>query len=400
MVICPQCNIEHDPLEEFCRKCGKFLLSVEDPAATKENTEMNLICPKCQVLHKKGKYCRKCGSLLMPHTASERMDILPLEKKWVKRWVREWSNLLEEERTLKSCMSRLEVRGENVSTDVINPLMVRYKDQLGALSPLHREIEKELESIQKRATGEIHHLMSLLKPLQKRFEEFQSLYKDGAVTKADFRREKKELRKEINSIEESLRKFRQILLLLPGTGEGDVDSTGLIGGLLRPSTLATGAVILLLILAGGYLLWQQHPRFSWPTLTGSAPPSLLSLPDLRTVSENDEAEQIGSVFENIRRANLQKDIDLFMSCFSRDFKGTERKRKDTLKMWETFNYHDLSYDLKKKTIVGDAADVRLEWVVKTSERVGGKPHNGRTVLDVTLKREDGAWRIKQIKPVS
>jgi hypothetical protein len=361
---------------------------------------MNLICPKCQVLHKKGKYCRKCGSLLMQQTASRKIDILPLEKKWVKRWIKEWSNVLEEERKLKSCMSRLEARGENVSTDVINPLIVRYKDQLEALSSLHREIEKEFESIQKRATGEIDHLMNLLKPVQKRFEEFQSLYKDGAVTKADFLREKKELRKEINSIEESLRKFRRILLLLSGPVAGNIDSPGLIGGLLRPSTLATGAVILLLILAGGYLLWQQHPQFNRPTLTGSTLPSLPSPPDPQTVAENEEAEQIGSVFENIRRANLQKNIDLFMSCFSRDFRGTERKRKDTLKMWETFNYHDLSYDLKKKTIVGDAADVRLEWVVKTSERVGGKPHNGRTVLDVTLKRENGAWKIKKIKPVS
>jgi hypothetical protein len=56
--------------------------------------------------------------------------------------------------------------------------------------------------------------------------------------------------------------------------------------------------------------------------------------------------------------------------------------------------------LKKQKIVGDAADVRLEWVVKTSERVGGKPHYGRTVLDVSLKREGGAWKIKEIKPVS
>jgi ribosomal protein L40E len=400
MVICPQCNIEHDPLEEFCRKCGKFLLSVEDPAAPKENTEVNLICPRCQVLHKKGKYCRKCGSLLMQQTASERVDAQPLEKKLVKRWVKEWSKLLEEERKLKSYMNRLEARGENVSTDVINPLIVRYKDQLEALSPLHREIEKELESIQKRTTGEIDRLVNQLKPVQKRFEEFQSLYKDGAVTKADFLREKKGLRQEINSIEGSLRKFRYILFLLPSQGGENVDSPGLVGGLLRPSTLATGAVILLLIVAGGYLLWQQYPQFKRPISTESTPPSLPSPRDPRIVAGDEEAEEIGSVFENIRRANLQKNIDLFMSCFSRDFNGAERKRKDTLKMWETFNYHDLSYDLKKKTIAGDAADVRLEWVVKTSERVGGKPHNGRTVLDVTLKREGGAWKIKAIKPVS
>jgi hypothetical protein len=400
MVICPQCNIEHDPLEEFCKKCGKFLLSVEDPVATKESTEVNFICPKCQILHKKGKYCRKCGSLLMQQAASLKVDVQPLEKKWVKRWVKEWWKLLDEERELKSCMNRLEARGENVSTDVIDPLIVRYKEQLETLSPLRREIEKEIESIRKSATGEIDHLVNQLKPVQKRFEEFKSLYKDSAVTKADFLREKKELRKEIDSIEGGLRKFRHILSLLPGPDGGNVGSPGLVRGFLRPSALATGAFILVLIIAGGYLLWQQYPQSKKPILAESTPPPLLSPPDPQTVTKNKEAEKIESVFENIRRANLQKNIDLFMSCFSRDFNGPERKRKDTLKMWEMFNYHDLSYDLKKHVISGNTADVRLEWVVRTSERAGGKPHNGRTVLDVTLKREEGAWKIKEIKPVS
>lgn len=400
MVICPQCNIEHDPLEEFCKKCGKFLLSVEDPLAAKENIEVNLICPRCQVLHKKGKYCRKCGSLLMQRTVSEKAGAQPLEKELVKRWVKEWLKLLEEERELKFCMNKLEARGDNISTDVINPLIVRYKDQLETLSPLHREIEKELESIRKRTTGEIDHLENQLKPVQKRLEEFQSLYKDNAVTKADFLREKKELKKEINSTEKSLRKFRHILSLLPGPAGGNVDSPGLLGGLLRPSTLATGAIILLVVIAVGYLFWQQYPHSNRPMVAESTPPPLPSSPGPQTVTENIEVEKIGSVFENIRRANLQKNIDLFMSCFSRDFSGAERKRKDTLKIWETFNYHDLSYDFKKQTIVGDVADVRLEWVVKTSERAGGKPRNSKTVLDVTLKREGDTWKIKEIKPVS
>jgi hypothetical protein len=400
MVICPQCNIEHDPLEEFCKKCGKFLLSVEDPVSAKEKKEVNLICPRCQVLHKKGKYCRKCGSLLMQRTGSQRTDVQPLEKKSVKRWVKEWLNLLEEERELQSCMSKLEAQGDNISTGVINPLIVRYRDQLESLSPLHQEIETELESIRKRTSEEIDLLENQLKPIQTRLEEFQSLYKSSAVTKADFLREKRELKKEIESVERSLKKFQHILTFLPGPAGGNVDSPGLAGGLLRPLTLTTGGVILLLIVAGGYLLWQQYPQSNRPVsveVTPSPPPSP---PDPQTVTENKEPEKIGSVFESIRRANIQKNIDLFMSCFSRDFPGAEGKRKDTLKMWETFNYHDLSYDLKKQTISGDKADVRLEWVIRTSERVGGKPHNGKTVLDVTLKREDGHWKIKEIKPVS
>ena len=69
-------------------------------------------------------------------------------------------------------------------------------------------------------------------------------------------------------------------------------------------------------------------------------------------------------------------------------------------MWENFNYLDLSYDLKKQTISGDTADVKLEWLVRTSQKLGGQLQDGRTLLDVTLKREDGHWKIKEIKTAS
>jgi ketosteroid isomerase-like protein len=203
-------------------------------------------------------------------------------------------------------------------------------------------------------------------------------------------------------VERSLRKFRQTLSLLPGRTGENVVSLGSGRGFLRPLTLITGGIILLVIIAGGYLLWHQRPPSSGPAsieVTASpAPPPSPPLP--QTVTEDKKPEKIESLFENIKQANLQENIDLFMSCFSRDFNGTEEKRKDTLKMWQHFNYLDLSYDLKKQTISGDTADVRLEWLVRTSEQSGGTPRDGKTVLDVTLKREDGHWKIRKIKPAS
>ena len=206
MVICPQCNIEHGEGEEFCRKCGSFLLAVEDLTPEEGKTRVKLICPKCQVLYKKGNYCRKCGSLLMQGIPSQETDLQPLEKKSVKKWSKEWLRLLKEEKELESCMSKLEGQRDSVSSDVLNPIFVLYKDRLESLSPLHQEIETELESIRKRASEEIDFLEKELKPIQKRLEEFQSLYKLGAVTKPDFIREKKELRKEIKSRE----KFKKL----------------------------------------------------------------------------------------------------------------------------------------------------------------------------------------------
>lgn len=162
-----------------------------------------------------------------------------------------------------------------------------------------------------------------------------------------------------------------------------------------------GIAVLLLIwlIAISFVIFNwQSARTKHHTQTTSEP--LSSMVDRQTVTENEEAKKIRSVFEDFRRANLQKNIDLFMSCFSGDFDGTEQKRKDTLKMWEMLTYYDLSYDLKKQEIVGDAADVRLEWVSKTSERASGKFRNDRTLLDVTLKRERDAYKIKEIKPAS
>jgi len=145
----------------------------------------------------------------------------------------------------------------------------------------------------------------------------------------------------------------------------------------------------------------QHAR-SNSSITSSLYKSLASnhpTSSFDSAAEKIESEEIGLLFECIRQANLQKDIDLFMSCFSRDFSSAETKRRETLKLWDTFNYSDLSYQFKKQIISGDAADVRLEWTVEASEKLGGKPRNARIVLDVALKREDGHWKIIGISPV-
>jgi len=402
MVICPQCSLQHGEEEEFCGKCGSFLLAVEDPSFDKERTNVKLYCPKCQVHYKRGNYCRKCGSLLMQGTPYKETDAQRLEKKSTKRWSKEWLRLLKEEKALESCMRKLEAQQERISSDVIDPLFIRYKERLESLLPQHQEIETELESIKKMAWGEIDFLENELKPIEKRLEEFQSLYKSGAVTKPDFVREKKGLRKEIKSREKSLRKYRQILALLPAKMGGHTVSPGLTGNLLQPLSLLIVGVIILLVVAGGYFLWPQHIQSGTLMLkeiviSPSTPPSSNNS---AAAMEGKEAEKIGSLFENIKQANLQKNIDLFMSCFSCDFNGTEGKRLDTLRMWENYNYLDLSYDLKRQTIMGDTANVRLEWLVRTSQKMSGQLQNGRTVLDVTLKREDGLWKIIDIKPVS
>jgi len=403
MVICPQCNIEHEEGEEFCKKCGKFLLTVEEPLPEDQHAEVKLTCPKCQLTYAKGNYCKKCGSLLMRGTPPQEMDVQPLEKNLIKKWSKEWLRMSREEKELKTCMVKLEAQREKISGDVYHPIFIRYKNQLESLLPLNQEIETELKSIRKRAMEEIDFLEKELKPIQKRFEEFQSLYKMGAITKTDFMKEKKEMRKEIKFRERSLKKHRHILSLLPPKMGGSMTPSGFTENLLRPFTLVALIVMMFLIGVGGYFLLQGHSHQVSSTNFKETPlplPPSPSPPHMQTSAEAQEVEKISSLFESIRMANLQKDIDLFMSCFSRDFKGRDGKRLDALKMWENYNYLKLSYELKNKSISGDISYIQLEWLVKTSQKRSGKIQEGKTLLDVTLKREDGLWKIKEIKTIS
>ena len=401
MVICPQCNLNHETGEEFCKQCGSFLLSVEDPLLEEERPKTKFFCPRCQVLYKKGNYCPTCGSLLMQRTVFQETGLLS-EKKSVKRCSKEWLRLLEEEKESESCMSKLEAQRDRISDPIFDSLFLRYKDRLKSLSPMRQEIETELASIRKRASEEIDHLEKELKPIQETLGEFCSLCKAGAVTKPDFLREKRELKKEIKSRERCLKKYRQILSLLPAKMGGGITSSRSAGDLFRSLPVFIVSAVLILMVAAGYLFWLQRPQPNKPAMKETVP-SLSASPSPNRppgAAEDRGVEKIGSLFENIRRANLKKDIDLFMACFSRDFRDMEGKRRETLRMWENYNYLDLSYRLKKQTVSGDKADVTLEWVVRTSQRTSGQQQDGRTVLDVTLKREEGAWKIKEIKPLS
>jgi len=404
MAICPQCGVEYDTGQEFCRKCGSLLLTEEEGVPREEKTEIILICPKCRVLFKEGNYCKKCGSLLVRGIQFLGNTIELLGKRSIKKWSKEWMRLFEDKKELELCLSKFETQRGRISSDNFDPIFLRYQDQLKGFSSLHQEIEAEVEFIRKRASEEIEFSERELKPLRKRLEVFQFLYHRDAITKADFLREKIEIRKEIKSNERSLKRNRQIVSLLPDKVGESSPSSRLTRNLLRPLTLITASVIFILMSAGGYFLWQWHSQDDRPISTESIasplPPLPPPSPDVVIDTQEVEKTKIRSLLENIRQANLRKDIDLFMSCYSEDFNGRERKRLDTLETWKQVNYLDLSYDLKKQTISDNTANVRLEWLIRISSRAGGQLQDNRILMDITLKRQDGGWKIKEIKSVS
>lgn len=89
-----------------------------------------------------------------------------------------------------------------------------------------------------------------------------------------------------------------------------------------------------------------------------------------------------------------------MSCYALDFKDRDGRRITTLENWKNSDYLDLSYNMKSQAITMNTANVTVEWMIKIASKGGGQPEESKTVLNVELKKEEGSWKIKEIKPVS
>ena len=86
-----------------------------------------------------------------------------------------------------------------------------------------------------------------------------------------------------------------------------------------------------------------------------------------------------------------------MSCYATDFKDRDGKKKATLSFWKKFDYLELSYDLKRTSVTGDTARVKIEWAIKISPKGVRQQQESRTFFDAVLKKEERTWKIQEVK---
>jgi len=350
-----KCHIEFEEGTDFCPQCGGPLVAKEKPTSGQEElskaeekkTETRLICPKCKLLFERRKTCIRCGAPLVKQTDFHEG---------------------EEQKSPQAPESKKEEPRKE-------PLQVQPPRR----QPVETPMEKPKPSYTDKAEKELPHPQPSERPSPKKLPE--------------------DMGKMVPPPAKGLKKFLRLPL-----------------GVLT---------IAILIAAGIYFFWSQYSYFtakpsrpakpsgsgpipseqatgssSTSTPTDRTPPVAEPQEKVLSPSEAWEVEKIKELLEKIRRANLRKDIDLFMSCYSTDFKDRDARERTTLKYWDNFNYLDLSYDIKSHSISGDAAKARVEWSLRIAPRIGGKAQENKTLLDVVLKKEDNDWRIKEVIPIS
>jgi uncharacterized protein YbaR (Trm112 family) len=403
-LICPNCKIIYES-GDSCIKCESALIPQTSPQAKEEpkisrgleveeeplqvqtiqeqlieTPRKKLICPACKIIYERGDSCVRCGSGLVLQTEFQEKE--------------------------KPKSSDTEVSLSALDLDV----------GTGPARPVQEEVDIEWSSLaspKKRDSGAVE------KGKKKELEVFPTM----EVEEDFFKTQTSKQQPPKTPADDSERK-----LSLSTKPKKDY----------RRLFLEVGGITIM-ALAGGYFLWsvysnlirkEPEPRtlISKGAVSQILPASSSSTNPVKTGMESGESKakeesssiskeaipsppdtskppsteiqeirKIETLLENIRQANLKKDIDLFISCYASNFKDREGKKKATLTFWTKFDYLDLSYDLKNSLISGDTAKVKVEWVIKISSTTGREQQKSKANLEVKLKKEEGGWKIEEVK---
>jgi len=426
MPICPKCQIEYKEGLKFCGECGATLVSQEEFTLAPEKKEVEisrkpLFCPNCHLAYEFGEICVQCGSPLgskskeslpPPQSIEDLKELSPSSNVFSeetpekpKRLICPNCKLIYERSTfcircgsslIEELLPQEKKPGETQPQDEIEQekretiSLATKKDAFSQKDEIQRMERKEAPAIDPKKK-----FPSIQKPVDKE-EETPSFYDEEGLSWIETS-EKIPKKKTMTQILKELRLPKKGIKKIRGVSFQMVS-------------------ILILIVAVGYLLWSIYslisPKQPKPDLPASKEylsiippkdPASVSTPSpssQTSYSPIGVIEDIKNLLETIRQANLQKDIDLFMSCYSSDFKDRESKKKSTLRNWKSFHYLDLSYNLKKYSLSEDKASIRVEWTIRFSSKLDRQLQETKTILDAILIKEESGWKIKEILPIS
>jgi hypothetical protein len=355
MLVCMKCHMEYEEGTPFCSNCGGDLVTKEEPKPEKEDKKKGggvkpderLICPKCHLLFEKLTSCIRCGTPLVTQSALKEMKESPPPP------------APEGKKTESKPAPRSEVKKEPspVPSAMKPPVEPRRGEPKQPYAADMMQEPSSMEAAEKSPEKEL--------PEDKREKALK-------------------LEKRKKSFFYSLHGILSIILLLM------VAIYFLITQLLTGERVGPGA--------SSSKKTIESPEKESSTISKEASPAVPSSA-LPVVLLPQEIQKLLDLLEDIRQANLKKNISLLMSCYASDYEGLEERRRTALQSWERYNYLDLDYVLKVESVSIDSAKARVEWQIRSIPIAGGQTEEGKSALYVLFQKEKNKWKIKEVSPV-
>lgn len=146
---------------------------------------------------------------------------------------------------------------------------------------------------------------------------------------------------------------------------------------------------------------QTPPRPVNQPAAGTASPAESFSPSLKAIQVSPAVpvqEDLITLLNQIREAQLKKDIHLFMEGYSRDFPDLKQKRELTLNIWKKYTYLDAQFrltDLEQKT--DSTIFAKVNWDIKAKEQKNGAIRSFTKSYDVIFSKQSGIWLIHNLK---
>jgi hypothetical protein len=117
--------------------------------------------------------------------------------------------------------------------------------------------------------------------------------------------------------------------------------------------------------------------------------------------EETVQEGVRETLNNLRKAQLEENIILFMSCYSYLYPNLEKKRKQAQDYWKKFHFMALEFSLDEIKPVGpESLLARVTWTMQVQDRRNQEFDSSSQTFDVAMSKELGAWRIRSLKDVT
>lgn len=160
-------------------------------------------------------------------------------------------------------------------------------------------------------------------------------------------------------------------------------------------------LFMVMIILGGYWVFA---RFYETGTTPSKMKTFSAAPLFGTSKAQTEAGMSGSsmkevvqVLDNLKKANLTKDIDLFLSCYSPEFPSLMEKKSATLAGWKAYDYKAIHYTIKNHYFYKDNAVGVVAWSITASEPNTGKSVSNEVAYNVVMHRENSRYKIASLE---
>ncbi|MBI4642648.1 MAG: zinc ribbon domain-containing protein [Deltaproteobacteria bacterium] len=109
-------------------------------------------------------------------------------------------------------------------------------------------------------------------------------------------------------------------------------------------------------------------------------------------------DQLTELLNQLREAQLKKDISRYTQAFAANFPNLDKRRQKTLAVWQAYDYSGLDFELAEvKLLDTDHAQATVTWKLNVQQKTTQAAKSETQSYKVWFSKDGGKWRISNLE---